>query len=49
MAFWQLAFNSKWVTADQLRLAVITDTNPFGEITPEQYKEITKIEYTQGA
>lgn len=49
MAFWQLAFNSKWVTADQLRLAVKTDSNPYGEITPEQYKEITQIDFNQGA
>ncbi|MGD6845220.1 XkdX family protein [Bacillus infantis] len=41
MAFWQLAFNQKWVTADQLRLAVKTDSNPYGEITPDEYKTIT--------
>jgi len=41
MAFWMLAFNMKWVNADQLRLAVKTQTNPFGEITPEEYKQIT--------
>lgn len=45
MNFWQIAFISRWVTAEQLRIAVITDTNPFGEITPEQYKEITKQEF----
>ena len=41
MAFWKLAYNQKWVTAEQLRLAVITESNPYGEITPEQFKEIT--------
>lgn len=41
MAFWKLAFNMKWVTIDQLRLAVITETNPFGEITPDEFKQIT--------
>lgn len=41
MAFWKLAFEQKWVTASQLRLAVVTESNPYGEITPEQYKEIT--------
>ena len=45
MAFWKLAYNMKWVTAEQLRLAVITEDNPFGEITPEQYKEITGIPF----
>ncbi|MGG3012311.1 XkdX family protein [Brevibacillus parabrevis] len=41
MAFWNLAYKYKWVTIDQLRLAVKTDTNPFGEITPEEFKQIT--------
>ncbi|WP_352420723.1 XkdX family protein [Proteiniborus sp.] len=45
MAFWKLAFNMKWVSAEQLRLAVKTESNPFGEITPEQYKEITGIDF----
>ncbi len=45
MAFWKLAYNMKWVTAEQLRLAVITEDNPFGEITPEQYEEITGIPF----
>lgn len=41
MQFWSLAYKCKWVSADQLKQAVITSDNPFGEITPEQYKEIT--------
>lgn len=41
MEFWQIAFMFKWVTAEQLRIAVKTDANPFGEITAKQYKEIT--------
>lgn len=41
MAFWSLAYNLKWVTKDQLRLAVKTEKNPFGEITPEEFKIIT--------
>lgn len=41
MAFWKLAYTQKWVTVEQLRLAVITESNPYGEITPEQFKEIT--------
>lgn len=45
MAFWKLAFNMKWVSAEQLRLAVKTESNLFGEITPEQYKEITGIDF----
>ncbi|MFJ7891283.1 XkdX family protein [Lysinibacillus xylanilyticus] len=45
MNFWQIAFISRWVTSEQLRIAVKTETNPFGEITPEQYKEITKQDF----
>ncbi|QGG51448.1 XkdX family protein [Lysinibacillus pakistanensis] len=41
MNFWHIAFISSWVTAEQLRIAVKTEMNPFGEITKEQYKEIT--------
>ena len=45
MAFWKLAFNMKWVSAEQLRLAVKTESNPFGEITLDQYKEITELDF----
>lgn len=45
MAFWKLAFNMQWVTAEQLRLAVITESNRFGEITPEEYEEITGTQF----
>ena len=45
MNFWQIAFMFKWVTAEQLRIAVKTELNPFGEISKEQYKEITGQEF----
>lgn len=45
MAFWQLAYSREWVTIDQLRLAVKTDSNPYGQITTEQYKTITGEDY----
>ena len=41
MDFWEMAYKLKWVTAEELRQAVITEKNPYGEITPEEYKEIT--------
>ena len=44
MNFWKMAFEKKWVTAEALRGAVITEANPFGEITPEEYQLITSIE-----
>ncbi|WP_371824151.1 XkdX family protein [Lysinibacillus sp. ACHW1.5] len=45
MKFWQIAFMFKWVTAEQLRIAVKTDANPYGKITPEEYEKITKLEF----
>lgn len=41
MGFWSLAYKLKWVTKDQLRLAVKTDQSPFGEITVTEFKAIT--------
>lgn len=46
MSFWKLAYDMKWVDATMLKGAVITDTNKFGEITPEQYKQITGTDFT---
>jgi Phage uncharacterised protein (Phage_XkdX) len=47
MSFWKLAFDCKWIDADGLCAAVKTDMNQFGEITPEQYKEITGKDYSK--
>lgn len=47
MDFWTLAYNQKWVTAEALRGAVKTEVNRFGEITPEEYMEITGIEFVE--
>lgn len=47
MSFWTLAYNQKWVTAEQLRGAVWTETNRFGEITPEEYEIITGIKFVE--
>ena len=43
--FWKLAFERGWCTAEQLRGAVRTPTNPAGEITAKQYEEITGEKY----
>ncbi|MFM9533633.1 MULTISPECIES: XkdX family protein [Lysinibacillus] len=48
MEFWEMAYKLKWVTAEKRRI-VITEANPFGEITPEQYKEITKQDFKSQA
>ncbi|BFH10708.1 XkdX family protein [Paenibacillus melissococcoides] len=47
MNFWKLAFECRWIDADGLCLAVKTETNPFGEITPEEYEKITGKEFPQ--
>jgi len=36
-----MVYDMKLVDADFLRKAVITDTNKFGDITSDQFKEIT--------
>lgn len=41
MAFWKMAYDNKWITAQQVSLAVITEQNPYGELTKEQYTQIT--------
>lgn len=45
MDFWKMAYDNQWVGIDMLRQAVITETNPFGDITKEQFKEITGQEF----
>jgi len=41
MNFWKQAFGWGWVTAEQLRLIVITEEVPFGELTKGEFKRIT--------
>lgn len=36
-----MAYDNGWIDISLLRQAVITDINPFGDITKEQFKEIT--------
>jgi hypothetical protein len=44
-SFWKMAFDYKWVNTTNLKGAVKTDTNLFGEITPDEYKMITGQDY----
>lgn len=48
MAFWMYAYKANCVTIDQLRIVVKTESNPHGEITPEEYEIITGEEYLAG-
>lgn len=45
MGFWKMAYDYGWITIDILRQAVKTDTNPFGEITKAEFKEITGVDF----
>ena len=47
MEFWKMCFDLKVVDANFLRQAVITDTNKFGDITAEQFKEITNEDFVR--
>jgi len=39
--FWKMAWEYKWVSMEDFRIVVITEESPFGDITPEEFKEIT--------
>ena len=45
MEFWKMVFDMNVIDAEFLRQAVITDINKFGDITVEQFKEITGEEF----
>jgi hypothetical protein len=45
MEFWKMAYDMGVIDAEFLKQAVITDNNRFGDITTEQYQEITKLAY----
>jgi hypothetical protein len=49
MEFWKMCFDLKVIDSNFLRQAVITDTNKFGDITVEQFKEITGDEFVKVA
>lgn len=45
MVFWKMAYENEWVTKEELRYAVKTPENPFGDITKEEFKMITDSEF----
>lgn len=47
MSFWKMAFDMGAIGVELLRQAVKCIENPFGEITPEQYEEITKKKFQE--
>lgn len=40
MDFWKMAYNMGAIDIGMLKQAVITEENPYGDITPEEFKEI---------
>lgn len=47
MEFWKMCFDLKVLDANYLRQAVITDINKFGDITADQFKEITGEDFIE--
>lgn len=51
MEWWELAYNKGWVDKDKdiaaqkLCVVVKSESNQFGEITPENYKTITNKDF----
>lgn len=47
MAWWKISFANNWVTKEELRYAVKTPENPYGDITKEEYREITDADFDE--
>lgn len=45
MGFWEMAYKFGWIGKEVLRQAVITESNPYGEVSKEEYKKITGEKY----
>lgn len=46
MDFWKMVFDLGCITSERLKGAVKWEKNKYGEITKEEYKEITGVEFT---
>ncbi len=40
MSFWEMGYKNGWFGIELLQQAIITDENPYGEITQEEYEQI---------
>ena len=47
MGFWEMAYVYEWIDKEMLKQAVITETNPFGEVYKEKYKRMTGEDYAK--
>ncbi|WP_317312269.1 hypothetical protein [Clostridium thermobutyricum] len=43
--FWKMVYDMKAIDINTLRKAVKTTSNPFGEISEEQFKQITGVDF----
>ena len=43
--FWKMVYDMKAIDINTLRKAVKTTSNPYGEITEEQFKQITGVDF----
>ena len=44
--FWKMVYDMKAIDTNTLRQAVKTTSNQYGEITEEQFKQITGVDFT---
>lgn len=47
MDFLKLAWEYEWITLDELKTLVITEATPWGQITPDEFKEITGQDFKE--
>lgn len=47
MDFLKLAWEYEWITLDELKTLVITKATPWGQITPDEFKEITGKDFKE--
>lgn len=43
--FWKMAFDMRAIDVSILRQAVVTELNPFGELTEDEFKEISGVDF----
>ena len=47
MEFWKMCWDYKAITLEMLKEATITETNPYGNITKEEFKKICNLDYDE--
>lgn len=47
MDFLKLAWEYEWIKLDELKTLVITKATPWGQITPDEFKEITGQDFKE--